>query len=245
MFLRKSLSPLLDPPTNLPKKGIDIPGLVSAHYEQGPTKGIVAGQIVWIPALYPNKNNVVIDIDVASDPTETRLPAFLRPLAQKQNHFPVKSLNLGSNEHAFVLTGKMRPAIILVEDTTQWARSPAENLTLCVPLFRVAKPKFLQSFVLKSQAFLYPSKFYLPPDPTFGIDESVARFELIQTVHQFVLGPFPDIENPAMLTDEFFVLLRIQLTRFFGGVLLDDEQETLDVYGQLILEEAKKQGVVI
>ncbi len=55
----------------------------------------------------------MIDIDVASDPSETKLPAFLRPLNQKQNYFPVQSLHLGNDEHAFVLTGKMRPAIIL------------------------------------------------------------------------------------------------------------------------------------
>ena len=195
--------------------------------------------------LYPDKNNVVIDIDVGSDPTETRLPAFLRPLAQKQNHFPVKSLNLGSDEHAFVLKGKIRPAIILVEDATQWAKSPAENLALCVPLFRVAKPKFLQSFVLKSQAFLYESKFYVPSDPSFGIEEGVARFELMQAVHQFAMSPFPATKNPAMLTEEFFALMRMQLTRFLGGLLSTEDQEVLDVYGQLILEEAKHQGVSV
>lgn len=187
----------------------------------------------------------MIDIDVASDPTETKLPAFLRPLAQKENHFPVKSLNMGSDEHAFVLKGKIRPAIILVEDTTQWAKSPAENLVLCVPLFRVAKPKFLQSFVLKSQAFLYPSKFYVPSDTIFGIEEGVARFELMQAVHQFAVRPFPDGKKPAMLTDEFFSLLRMHLTKFLGGALATEDQDTLDVYGQLILEEAKKQGVTV
>ncbi len=229
----------------LVKKGIDIPGLVDAYYEQGPTKGITNGQIVWIPALYPNKNNVIIDIDVAADPSETKLPAFLRPLAQKQTHFPVKSLNLGSDEHAFVLTGKMRPAIILVEDATQWAKSPSENLALCAPLFRVEKPKFQQPFVLKSQAFLYPSKFYLPPDPRFGIEEGIIRFELIQIVHQFVMTRFPDNQKPAMLTEEFFALLKLHLTRFLGGILPQDELEKLDVYGQLIIEEARRQGVPV
>lgn len=144
-----------------------------------------------------------------------------------------------------MLTGKTRPAIILVEDTTQWAKSPTENLALCIPLFRVAKPKFLQSFVLKSQAFLYPSKFYLPSDSSFGIEEGVARLELLQTVHQLVMTPFPNAKNPVMLTEEFFTLLRMHLTCFLGGSLATEDQETLDVYGQLILEEAMKQGVVV
>lgn len=138
----------------------------------------------------------------------------------------------------------MRPAIVLVEDTTRWAKSPAENLALCVPLFRVAKPKFIQSFVLKSQAFLYPSKFYVPSDPSFGIEEGIARFELIQTIHQFVIQPFPSDMKPAMLTEEFFLLLEMHLTRFLGGMLPQEDQEKLDVYGELIMEEAKKQGVI-
>lgn len=152
---------------------------------------------------------------------------------------------MGSDEHAFVLKGKIRPAIILVEDTTQWAKSPAENLVLCAPLFRVSKPKFSQSFVLKSQAYHYPSKFYVPSDPTFGIEEGVVRFELMQALHQFVVSPFPDNKKPAMLTEDFFALLRMHLTRFLGGALATDDQDTLDVYGQLILEEAKKQGVTV
>jgi len=227
------------------RKGISISGLVNSYYEQGPTKGLVVGQIVWIPALYPNKNNVVIDVDVTSDPSETKIPAFLRPLAQKQNRFPVKSLNLGSDEHAFVLTGKMRPAIVLIDVTTQWVKSPVENLIICLPIFRVDKPKFSQSFVLKSQAYQYPSKFYLPPDPSFQFEEGVARFELMQTVHQIAINLFPNDSKPLMLTEELFSLLRIHLTRFLGGVLRMEDQETLDVYGQLILEEAKIQGVNI
>jgi len=187
----------------------------------------------------------VIDIDVASDPTETKLPAFLRPLDQKKNYFPVKSLNLGSDEHPFVLTGKIRPAIVLIEEISQWAKAPAENFAICVPLFRVRKPKFSQSFVLKSQAFQYESKFYVPPDPHFYIEEGVARFELIQTVHQLSIKQFPDINKSTMLAEEFFALLRMHLTRFFGGAISKEDQDTLEVYGQLILEEAKKQGVSI
>jgi len=225
------------------KKGIEIAGLVDEYYEPGPTKGISSGQIVWIPALYPNRDNVVIDIDVASDPTETRLQAFLRPLAQKEHHFPVKSLNLGENEHAFVLTGKIRPAIVFSENASQWAKSSTENLILCVPIFRVAKPKFLQSFVLRTQAYQYASKFYLPPDVSFNFEEGVARLELTQVVHQLVCQPFLEGLRPMMLTADFLSLFRLQMTRFLGGILAKEDQEKLEVYGDLILEEAAKQGV--
>jgi len=225
------------------KKGIDIPGLVSAYYEHGPSKGITSGQLVWIPSFYPDKNNVVIDIDVASDPSETRLPAFLRPLAQKKNFFPVRSLNLGSEEHAFVLTGKIRPAIVVIEDTVQWSKSPAENIVLCVPIFRVYKPRFSQSFVLKTQAFQYSDKFYLPPDTRYIFEEGIARLELLQSVHQAVIQPFPSENSSMMLTEEFFSLFCLQMVKFLAET--KSENETLETYGQLILEEAKRQGITL
>lgn len=195
--------------------------------------------------MYPNKDNVIIDIDTASDPSETKMPAFLRPLARKETHFPVKSLNLAIDEYPFVLVGKIRPAIILIEDTVQWAKSPSENLALCVPIFRVAKAKFSQVFVLKTQAFQFPNKFYIPSYQGDRLEEGIARLELIQTVNRLVMSPFPDSNNPIMLTEEFFTLLRIHITRFLGGILSKEDQDTLDVYSQLILEESRKQGINI
>ena len=82
-------------------------------------------------------------------------------MSQKQHHFPVKSLNMGSDEHAFVLVGKMRPAIVLIEDTTQWAKSPAENLALCIPLYRVSKAKFLPEFCFESASVPIPEQILL------------------------------------------------------------------------------------
>lgn len=223
------------------KKGIDVPGLVDAYYEDGPSRGIATGQIVWIPAFYPNRDNVVIDIDVASDPSETHLPAFLRPLAQKRNFFPVRSLNLASNEHAFVVKGKVRPAVVVVEHIAQWSKSPSENIALCVPLFRVYKPKFSQAFVLKTQAFQYPDRFYLPPEPHYTFEEAVARLELIQSVHQVVIQPFPGGTSSMMMTEEFFSLFSLQVVKFLTKT--ETENEVLETYGQLILEEAIKQGI--
>jgi hypothetical protein len=225
-----------------PKKGIDIPGLVDAYYEDGPSRGITTGQIVWIPAFYPNRDNVVIDIDVASDPGETHLPAFLRPIAQKRNFFPVRSLNLASNEHAFVVKGKIRPAIVVVENIAQWSKSPSENIALCVPLFRVYKPKFSQAFVLKTQAFQYPNRFYLPPETRYTFEEAVARLELIQSVHQAVIQIFPSGKLSMMMTEEFFSLFSLQLVNFLTKAVT--ENETLETYGQLILEEGIKQGII-
>ncbi len=47
-----------------------------------------------------------------------------------------------------------------------------------------------------------------------------------------------------MLNEDFFNLLRMHLTKYIGSVLPKNDEDTLAIYGQLILEEAQKQGVV-
>ncbi len=104
-------------------KGIDISGLVTSSFEVGPVKP-EPGSLVKIPALYPNKGRLILDINVKADPTEKNLEAVIRPLSQRSIHIPIKSLNLASNEHAFVVTGKIRPAIVLAGGQSKWATSP-------------------------------------------------------------------------------------------------------------------------
>lgn len=150
-----------------------------------------------------------------------------------------------ANEHWFAVKGKMRPAIIIAEGPTRWATNPSEQLMVCVPLYTVDKPKIRREFVISVQAFQYPSKFYIPPFPMFHIEESIARFELIQTAHIFAVKKFPVSTNPSMLSDEFLSLLRLWLTSYLGGALDEEDIKIMKLYGNDVLNEAKKQGVVI
>ncbi len=226
-------------------KGIEIPGLVTTYYEVGPSKGYELGQIVWIPALYTNKDKVILDIDVSVDPTEQTLPAILSTVDNRKYKFPVKSLDLASNEHLFVTKGKMRPAIFLTEGFTRWPTNPSEQIFLCAPLYTLDKAKISQQFVLNVQAFKLPSKFYLRPFPLFRVEESIARFEYIQTVDIYALSPYKECGHPVTLSQEFFALLKIQLTRYLGGGLTREDSDIVNVYGDIILDEARKQGVKI
>jgi len=148
----------------------------------GPAGTFDPGQVVIIPSLYPNKDSLVLNVDVMSDPSERILKGEVAPLSQP--HMPVKSMNLASNEHAFVIKGKPRPAVILGGGFSRWPTNPSEQLYVCVPLYTVDKPRITQQFVIEVQAMLYPSMFYLPPNPMFRLKESIARFGLIQVAHR-------------------------------------------------------------
>lgn len=171
----------------LTRKGLDIPGLVEHPFEQGPTRGFSVGEIVWIPSLYPNKDKLILDVNVSSDPSEEELLAILSPLDQRQFKLPVKSVGLKGDEHLFAVKGKMRPAIIIAEGPTRWATNPTEQLLLCLPLYSVDKPAIRREFVIQAQAYRLLSKFYIPPFPMLQIEESIARFELMQNAHAFAV----------------------------------------------------------
>jgi hypothetical protein len=200
---------------------------------------------VEIPSLYPNKDKLILDVNVSEDPSEVELPAMISQLDKRQFKFPVKSIGLKADEHLFAIKGKMRPAIVIAEGPTRWATNASEQLIVCVPLYTVDKPKIHREFVINVQAFQYPSKFYIPPFPMFHIEESIARFELTQTAHVFAVRRAPVRTNPAMLSDEFFSLLRLWLMAYFGGAINEEEIEILKLYGNDILYEAKRQGIVI
>lgn len=218
---------------------------METSFEAGPTVGFTVGEIVEIPSLYPNKDKLILDVNVSADPSEGELPTIISPLDQRQFKLPIKSLGLKVNEHWFAVKGKMRPAIIIAKGPTRWATNESEQLMICVPLYTVDKPKIHREFVISAQAFQYPSKFYIPPFPMFHIEESIARFELIQIAHVFAVRKFPANTNPAMLSDEFFSLLRLWLMSYLGGAIDEEEIEILKLYGNDILNEARRQGVVI
>jgi hypothetical protein len=173
------------------------------------------------------------------------MPAFLTPLDQKTIHFPVKNIGLTSDEYLFVIKGKMRPAIMLTDETTGWPTLPTEAVYLCLPIYRVDKPKIPQSFVLKAQALQYISKFYIPPSSGFALEEGVARFELIQPVHRYALSAFVKGGKPVMLSENFRYFFRLQLTEYLGGVLEKTDKDILKEYETSILDEARKQGVKV
>lgn len=225
----------------LKNKGIDIPGLVTSYYEIGPIGNFAPGQIVIIPSLYPNKDRLVLKVDVSSDPSEKILKGDVTPLSQP--HIPVRSMGLASDEYAFVIKGKPRPAVVLGGGFSRWPTNPSEQLYVCAPLYSTDKQKITQRYVIEAQALLYPSMFYIPSSALFHIEESIARFALIQVAHGTAMKPAIAGNKPVMLSGEFFKWMRTQLVRFIGGSLPHNVVDDLKAYGELVLNEAKLQGM--
>lgn len=158
-------------------------------------------------------------------------------------HFPIRSLNLRHDEFAFVVKGKLRPAIVIGGGNVRWPTNPTEQLYLCVPLYTVDKPKIPQKFVVDTQAFLLPGMFYMPESSAYGIKESLARFGLMQVAHIYAIRQSETVKDPVMLSAEFFALLKTHLTTFLGGTQPPQFVEDLRAYGDIVLDEAKRLGV--
>lgn len=214
--------------------------MVGTYYETGPS-AVERGQIVIIPSLYPNKDRLILDI--AADPSEENLVAAVAPFEQREIHIPIRSLRLKSDEYYFAVKGKQRPAVVLGGGFTKWPTNPSEKIYICVPLYGVDKASISQKFVIEVQALKYPSMFYLPPSSQVHVEESIARFTLIQVAHGTALQLKLAGGNPVMLSTEFFGYLKTQLIRFLGGVLPENIVKDLEAYGELVLEEANKSGL--
>lgn len=228
-------------PAPHPRKGLDIPPLAEPFYEAASLTETLPAHIVQIPSLYPNKSKYVLDISKDRyDPTETVLEFVLRPMEIAERAFPIQSLGLASDEYYFAVKGKMRPAIVITGGEVQWAVGAKEKIFLCLPLYTVDKPKISQRFVVHVQANQYPAYFYLLPSVTFGIQESIARFELLQVVHGNALRPHTTGGTRASLTDEAFAWLKTHLCKFLGCTIPKEMSDDLVSYGELVLEEFKR-----
>ena len=215
---------------------------MGSFYEVGPSN-IEPGQIVIIPSLYPNKDRLILNINVQADPSEQNLEAIVSPFEQRTIHVPVKSLGLKSDEYAFIIKGKLRPAVVIAGGPTRWPMNPSEQIYICVPVYTVEKPRIKQKFVIEVQALKYPSMFYLPLSTQHNIEECVARFALIQVAHGTAVKPLMASGKPVMLSTDFWGLLKTQLINFCGGVLPENIQNDLRAYGEIVMEEAKAQGI--
>ena len=166
---------------------------------------------------------------------------IVTPLAS--SHFPVKSLGLASDEHAFVIKGKERPAIVLAGGQNRWPTSPTEQIYICVPLYTVDKPKIPQRFVVEVQAFKHPGMFYLPESVLHRVEENVARFTLMQIAHGHATRAFLAGGKPVMLSTEFFGLLKSHLVKYLGGIVPPEDAGYLQAFGEIVLEQARAQGL--
>jgi hypothetical protein len=198
------------------------------------------GQFAWAYSVYPYDPPLALDLVEGSyDPKRDQASFNIvrRRLSEKPpEHLPVKSLNLQTDEHLFVLKGKRRQVVILGKVDVEWLDAP-QKLLLCVPVFTF-KDRHTIEAVIRIQAFQFPNLFYLPLDANVGKEESAARLELSQCVQkgwlQPVNAPGP---KPFRLTRPAYQLLCHQFGKFINSGATDEGiDKDLQAYRQLLFE---------
>jgi len=206
----------------------------------------ISGQIVHAHTVYPPTDPWILKVINynAFDESKSEYVAK-RYEKDDRSHMPIAELGLRSDENYYLYIGKERPLIVVRSVGSKWLSSLYdESLYLCVPIFSF-KPRHKDEFRIKAMGFCHPDLFYLPADTNGCIEESAARFELMQPIprkalHNYFKGSPP---RPVALSDEAFALFVNHLGRFLLAKDLDAQIcEQIDIYRSLVLEELQKQA---
>jgi hypothetical protein len=197
------------------------------------------GQLFWSHIAYPESHPKILKL-VRYAPKNERNSIFnIAPYSDgDERHYPVKELKLREGELYYIYKGKRRLVMVLGRVESEWFRTNPQEYLLCAPVFSF-KEKHNQEMVLKTQAVLYPSLFYLPPDTCGCPEESAIRFELIQPVIRNCLDPFfcNGSNKPVHLSPDAYWILLCHLLKFINGKPLDSgTEEYIKFYGEYLME---------
>lgn len=186
------------------------------------------GQIHSGLVIYPTYTPKVLEI-LKSDPKENTIAVNIAPFSPRlKSHYPIKGIDLEEDEFLFIYQGKIRPIIIAGYTEATWINEEKpQKLYLCVPIFTF-KNRHTQEMVIKSQAFQYPSLFYMPPDTVGLNEESVARFEMIQPITKGALQPLMSSDHkPLALSDEAYFYFINHISNFLLRKPYDEDIDGL------------------
>lgn len=200
------------------------------------------GQLFYAHITYPETHPKILKLS-KYDPRNERNTIFtIVPYNDgDEKHYPIRELNLRSNELLYVYKGKRRLVVLLGHIESTWIKEKPQEYMLCAPVFSF-KDYHSQEMVLRTQAFLFPNLFYLPPDRNGCPNESAIRFELIQSINRNSLDSFfcHGKNQPVRLTDEAFWIMLCRLIKFLNGKVIDAEtEELIKIYSQLLTESYK------
>mgnify|MGYP001597210878 FL=1 len=135
------------------------------------------------------------------------------------------------------MRGKLRPAIVLQTISTDFYNlNNPEPYVWAAPCFTF-KEKHSQSYRCRVAALKLPHLFYLPGHHHGFNESSVLRFEHIQPVTAVGVEPIFIDGQQSFLSEPAWAILQHQLHKFISGKILDAGlEETLQAYGQLVLE---------
>ncbi len=196
------------------------------------------GQLYLTHVVYPQPYPTILKLEKYDPRDETKSRFSIKRYSSgDEKHYPVKRLNLRTDEMFYIYTGKIRPVIILGYVESEWFET-IQKILLCAPVFSF-KPRHSQEYIIRAQAFVYPNLFYLPGSPKGCYKESAIRFELIQPIMKGFLQPYLNLidKKPVSLTKEAYLFLLNHLSKFLGGGPIDKRiEKDITTYQELLLE---------
>jgi len=165
-----------------------------------------------------NSNYTLEKVDVSFNPEDNQ---------------PLYPLGLSANEFVVCQAHKFRPVVILSQGIPIYNRSREVGISyVVVPAYttkdRADRYKYPEEFILRVQAYQYPTLFYLPESREFNFRESILRFDKLSVLSKDLLLP-----KPICLSDDAFYCL-INWFYYLMGVELD---EILSYYRENALRE--------
>ena len=198
------------------------------------------GQLIMAHQVYPSVNPLAIEVRRYDPKDELRNEYAIKTVTAGTPlppHFPIKSLNLPSDENLYVLRGKKRPAIVLQTVVTDYYnRLYPEPYVWVAPSFTF-KPRHKLDYRCQVAAMKRDHLFYMPRDSSGMAEPSVLRFEHIQPVCAAGIEPIFLNRMQSFLSDVAWAILQHRLYRFCSGKVLDKGiEDTIQAYGDLVLE---------
>lgn len=137
--------------------------------------------------------------------------------SQRQSQFPMKSLNLRSNERLYILAGKPRTVIVLGSVKSEWLEAREEKIVLCLPIASFHLRHTMEQ-IISIQLFKIPHLFYIKPSDKGARKESATRFELIQPIQVGELQPVKNAHSSVFKFSSYgFKLLLNHLAKFLSN----------------------------
>jgi hypothetical protein len=197
------------------------------HFYIAPIAYLLETKVAYIRLDYLDKNN-------PQNCSYTIEPEDVNTI-QSKGYTPNPELGLSENEFVFGTIYKFRPVIILSQEMPLWTDYQRLNGIgyIVAPLYSVNEKgiaKFSEDFILRVQAYKYPTLFYLPENKSLGLEESIVRFDRISVMKRDLLNP-----KPYQLTDDAVYCL-IHWFNYFLGAELD---EILKSYREAASEKIK------
>jgi len=201
---------------------------------------VLPGQLILAHQVYPPTRPMIIEVQ-GYDPRDASKNSYVfkkyDPANPPPNHFPVKELNLRSDENLYVMQGKLRPAVVLQIITTDYynLQNP-EPYVWVAPCFTF-KEKHKQEYRCRIAAMQFPHLFYVPSNASGFAEEGVLRFEHIQPVAAEGVQPLFRNGKQSFLTDSAWAVLQQRLHLFVTNRVLDQAmEEALQAYTECLLE---------